>query len=60
MKDISITSVNKSTDRYSYWLTRPPEERVEAVEIIREQYYSMPGYEAPPPMEKTFKIIKVR
>jgi hypothetical protein len=26
-----------------YWLSRPPEERVEAVEILRRQFYGNPG-----------------
>jgi len=40
----------------NFWLTKTPDERVEAVEIIREQYYAMLGYKKAPRIKKTIKI----
>ena len=37
-----------------YWLSRPPEERIEAVEILRRQEY---GGELPP-LQRVVRIIK--
>ena len=30
---------SSSLDDLAYWLNRPPEERISAVEILRRQYY---------------------
>ncbi|MCP4135461.1 MAG: hypothetical protein GY754_31120 [bacterium] len=40
----------------NFWLSKTPEERVEAVETIREQYYSMLGYDEPPRIKKIIKF----
>jgi hypothetical protein len=33
---------------YSYWMSKSPEERIDAVEYLREQCYLAMGYEKPP------------
>jgi len=37
-----------------YWLSRPPEERIEAVEILRKQIYG----EDTPRLQRVVRIIK--
>jgi hypothetical protein len=38
-----------------YWLSRPPEERIEAVEILRRQVYG----EDTPRLQRVVRIIKL-
>lgn len=40
-----------------YWLSRPPEERIEAVEILRKQFY---GDKYPSRIQKVVRIVKLR
>lgn len=42
-----------------FWLSKSPEERMEAVEVIREQYYAMLGYNKTPRIKKIIKISPV-
>ncbi len=37
-----------------YWLSRPPEERIEAIEILRRQMYG----ENPPRLQRVIRVIK--
>ena len=39
-----------------FWMSKSPEERVEAVETIREHYYQMLGYAEPPRIRKVITI----
>ncbi len=41
----------------SFWQSKTPEERLEAVETIREQYYAMLGHTSPPRIKKIIRII---
>jgi hypothetical protein len=38
-----LTDPDAARRDLEYWLTRTPEERVEAVEILRRQFYGNPG-----------------
>ncbi len=40
-------------------MSKTPGERIEAVETIREHYYSMLGYEEPPRIKKIIKLIRI-
>jgi hypothetical protein len=40
-------------------MSRTPEERIEAVETIREHYYSLLGYTEPPRLKKIMKLILI-
>ena len=55
-KIISIQDAGSQDDSVSFWKTKTPEERVEALETIREHYYSMLGYTEPPRIKKIIKI----
>lgn len=53
---IKISEADETVDTVTYWMNKTPEERVEAVETIREHYYSMLGYDTPPRIKKIIKI----
>ncbi len=36
-----------------YWLSRSPRERIEAMTLLREQYFILLGYQEPPRIENT-------
>ena len=55
-KTIKISKADETADTVSFWMSKSPEERVEAVETIREHYYSLLGYDAPPRIKKIIKI----
>lgn len=37
-KVLKITSVKKKQTDYSYWLTKSPQERLAAIEFLRQQF----------------------
>lgn len=39
-----------------YWLSKTPEERIEAVEFLRSQYYALAGYKSIPRMIREITI----
>jgi hypothetical protein len=53
---ISISDAEKKDESRSFWLSRTPEERVEAVETIREHHYQMLGYRNIPRIKKIITI----
>ena len=44
-KVITVTTLNDDTalDDLRYWLSRPPEERLEAVEVLRQRIFNLPA-----------------
>ena len=54
-----ISEQDNGTDSRSFWMSKTPAERVEAVETIREHYYSMLGYTEPPRIKKIMKLIRI-
>lgn len=55
-KTVTFHKINEEKDPRQYWLSKTPEERVEAVETIREHYYAMMGYTSPPRIKKIIKF----
>jgi hypothetical protein len=55
-KIIKITGSHASSDSKEFWMSKTPDERVEAVETIRSHYYSMLGFSDPPRIKKIIKI----
>ena len=52
-KIIKILDINKKGNDLAYWLSRPPRERIEAVEILREQFNgSTEGF------QRTIRVIQ--
>ncbi len=47
--------LHEDDDRISllYWLGRSPDERMDAMRSLREQYYAVMNYDNPPRIEKT-------
>ncbi len=41
---------------YEFWKIKSPEERLEAVEFLREQYYLVMGYSEAPRIAKTVTV----
>ncbi|MCP4642415.1 MAG: hypothetical protein GY851_18365 [bacterium] len=53
MKKRSLTE-SSAADDLAYWLSRPPEERVAAVEFLRRQHYG-----TLPRLQRTVRVIKL-
>lgn len=49
-RDLQVRIVDRKEKKHDldYWLGKTPEERIEAVEFLREQYYVMLGYKESP------------
>lgn len=41
---------------YVYWLSQPPEKRIEAIEFLRKQYYGEDAFKSG--FQRVFRIIK--
>jgi len=52
--------VEKEDDEMSrlFWKKISPEERLSAVEFLREQYYVIQGYKAPPSIIRELRIVE--
>lgn len=50
-----VTKNDKSSD-LQFWLGKTPEERIDAVEFLRSQYYALAGYESTPRFIPSLKI----
>lgn len=50
-RNMPVKIINKSEEMQAdlqYWLRKTPEERIEAVEFLRSQYYALAGYKSIP------------
>ena len=63
MKDkkrhISIVDKDDVDSAIAYWREKTPEERLSAVEFLREQYYMIMGLDEIPRISKTVNIVKI-
>ena len=41
-----------------FWLDKSPEERLDAVELLREQYYIIRGYKTVPRVVKELRMVE--
>jgi hypothetical protein len=41
-----------------FWLDKSPEERLDAVELLREQYYIIRGYKTVPRLVKELRMVE--
>jgi len=48
MKKVRIIKRTEKNIDYEFWKTKTPEERLDAVELLREQCYFLQGYERLP------------
>jgi hypothetical protein len=56
-KIIVLEKENADLDRI-YWLKKSPEERLSAVEFLREQFYSIRGFTSIPRLTKSVNIAE--
>ena len=56
MKKISIIKRDKKNNGYEFWKTKTPEERLSAVEFLREQCYIIQGYDRLPSIIREISI----
>jgi hypothetical protein len=57
-KLILLDAEDPSTDR-RFWMGKSPEERLDAVEFLREQFYVIQGYSEPPRIQKKAHVIEM-
>jgi hypothetical protein len=58
-KDLPVRIIKKNDDTsdLQFWQEKTPQERIDAVEFLRRQYYSLCGYTAIP---RITQIIQLR
>ena len=59
-RKLVIRILNKEDEAATriFWLDKTPEERLEAVELLREQYYVIRGYETVPRIIKELHMVE--
>ena len=58
IRHISIVDKDDVDSAIAYWQEKTPEERLSAVEFLREQYYCIQGYAKVPRISKTVNIVE--
>ncbi len=56
---IAIKDRREQDRDYEFWMSKSPEERVDAVEYLREQCYLAMGYEKPPGIVRIVKVSEI-
>jgi hypothetical protein len=56
MKKLSIIKRDAENNDVEFWRTKTPEERLSAVEFLREQFYIIQGYDRPPSIIREITI----
>ena len=59
IRHISIVDKDDADSAVEYWRGKTPEERLSAVEFLREQYYLIMGLDDIPRISKTVNIVKI-
>jgi len=57
-KGISVIDREDATGDILFWKDKTPEERLNAVELLREQYYVIQGYKDTPRIERIIRIVE--
>jgi hypothetical protein len=55
---IRISSRENEAETRRFWLDKSPEERLDAVEFLREQYYVIQGYKEVPRLIKKLQMVE--
>ena len=55
---IRISSLEDQAATRLFWLDKSPEERLDAVEFLREQYYVIQGYKTVPRIIKELHLVE--
>lgn len=53
-----VVSLSEQGSDLDYWLTRPPEARVAAVEAIRREYHGWEDDDAEPRLQRVCRVLK--
>jgi hypothetical protein len=53
---VHVVSREEEGADLAFWLAKPPEERLSAVELLREQYYALSGYKSLPRLAHTLQL----
>ena len=56
MKKLAIIKKDAKNSDVEFWSTKTPEERLSAVEFLREQFYIIQGYDRPPSIIREINI----
>ena len=56
-KVLKITTIHENTSDYAYWSTKSFQERLEAIEILRQQYFSL-NKDVQPRLQRFCSIVK--
>ena len=59
-KRIALKDRREPDDDYDFWKSKSPEERIDAVEYLREQCYLAMGYEKPPGIVRVVKVSEIK
>ncbi len=57
MKIIKLVDPKEDDPAIEYWKKKSPEERLDALEVLREQFYIIQGYESVPRLNRIMKLI---
>ncbi len=57
-KAFKIKNIHDDDSDYKYWMSKTPQERLEAVEIIREHYFGLINDGVKPRLQRVYTIIE--
>ena len=59
LRNLTIFNTKKEDDEMTrhFWKNKSPDERLSAVEFLREHYYIIQGYRVPPSIIRELRIV---
>ena len=57
-KVLKIVSLHEQSNDYEYWISRPVSERIDAIEILRNQYIQF-RKDVEPRLQRVYRVIKL-
>ena len=58
MKTIALKDKENPTDDIKFWKEKTPEERLSAVETLREQFYAIQGCKSIPRLKRVLRLVE--
>jgi len=56
--NITVVDTDDAAGDVLFWKNKTPEERLDAVELLREQYYVIQGYKDIPRIERVVRVVE--
>lgn len=56
-KSLKIVSLHEQPNDYEYWISRPVSERIDAIEILRNQYIQFKKKDIEPKFQRVCRTI---